>query len=192
MAQRDRRLMKRQAGDTTQGPGAMSREDSMAFQQIQLKRRQVGGQLQSSRVARAVISNRQLDEVMTDFWLNHFNIFIQKGPPEAYYLAEYERDVIRPNALGKFRDLLEAVAKSPAMLFYLDNARSMADSTRPRLASYNQNQRPGRGAGTGATAADHGDRFLRAQHGLAPAAGSHDHPTELRCVSPGWACWLCS
>jgi uncharacterized protein (DUF1800 family) len=142
MAQRDRRLVKRRAGDTTQD-GSVSREDSMAFQQIQLKRRQVGGQLQSERVARAVISNRQLDEVMTDFWLNHFNVFIQKGPPEAYYLAEYERDVIRPHALGKFRDLLEAVAKSPAMLFYLDNARSMADSTRPRLANYNQNQRPG-------------------------------------------------
>ncbi len=143
VAQRDRRLVKRQAGDTTQGPGGVSREDSMAFQQIQLKRRQVGGQLQSSRVARAVISNRQLDEVMTDFWLNHFNIFIQKGPPEAYYLTEYERDVIRPHALGKFRDLLEAVAKSPAMLFYLDNARSMVDSTRPRLASIDRNQRFG-------------------------------------------------
>jgi uncharacterized protein (DUF1800 family) len=143
IAQRDRRQIKRAAGDTTQT--AMSRDDSMAFQQIALKRRGVTGQLQSERVARAVISNRQLDEVMTDFWLNHFNVFAQKGPPEVYYLAEYERDVIRPHALGKFRDLLEAVAKSPAMLFYLDNARSMADSTRPRLASYNQNQ--GRRAG---------------------------------------------
>ena len=141
IAQRERRQVKRAAGDTTQN--MVSRADSMAFQQIGLKRRQVGGQLQSSRVARAVISNRQLDEVMTDFWLNHFNVFVQKGPPEAYYLAEYERDVIRPNALGKFRDLLEAVAKSPAMLFYLDNARSMADSTRPRLASYDRNQRSG-------------------------------------------------
>ena len=95
----------------------------------------VMGQLQSSRVARAVASNRQLEEVMTDFWLNHFNVYAQKGPPEAYYLAEYERTSFRPNALGKFRDLLESVAKSPAMLFYLDNARSMADSTRPHLAS---------------------------------------------------------
>ncbi len=141
VAQRDRRLLKREAGDTTRG--GIAREDSMAFQQIAVKRRQVGGQLRSSRVARAVMSNRQLDEVMTDFWLNHFNVFIQKGPPEAYYLAEYERDVIRPNALGKFRDLLEAVAKSPAMLFYLDNARSMADSSRPRLASVDRNQRLG-------------------------------------------------
>src|SRR5205814_8971839 len=109
------------------------------IQQIGMARRQFMGQLQSERVARAVGSNRQLEEVMTDFWLKHFNIYAAKGPPEAYHLVQYERDVIRPNALGKFRDLLEAVAKSPAMLFYLDNARSMADSTRPHLAN------PGRG-----------------------------------------------
>jgi uncharacterized protein (DUF1800 family) len=78
---------------------------------------------------------------MTDFWLNHFNIYAQKGAPEAYYLAEYERDAIRPRALGKFRDLLESVAKSPAMLFYLDNARSMADSSRPRLVSERDRER---------------------------------------------------
>jgi uncharacterized protein (DUF1800 family) len=113
-------------------------------QRIGLGRRQVVGELQSSRVARAVAGNRQLEEVMTDFWLNHFNVYAQKGPPEAFYLAEYEQDVIRPHALGKFRDLLESVAKSPAMLFYLDNARSMADSTRPRLASFERNRRLGR------------------------------------------------
>src|SRR6476620_12509113 len=83
---------------------------------------------------------------MVDFWENHFSVFSGKGQTRLF-LASYDRDVIRPHALGKFRDLLEAVAKSPAMLFFLDNARSMADSTRPRLTSYNQNQRPGRGAG---------------------------------------------
>jgi uncharacterized protein (DUF1800 family) len=138
-AQRERRMVKRDKADSA----GMSREDRMAIQQIGLARRQFMGQLQSERVARAVASNRQLEEVMTDFWLNHFNVFAGKGPPEAYYLVEYEHDVIRPNALGKFRDLLEAVAKSPAMLFYLDNARSMADSTQPRLAS------PGRGGAFG-------------------------------------------
>ncbi|MEO8908842.1 MAG: DUF1800 domain-containing protein [Gemmatimonadaceae bacterium] len=115
--------------------------DSMAIrkdlQQRQLLRRQVVTQLQSSRVARAVGSERQLQEVMTDFWENHFNIYAQKGAPEPYYLVDFDENVIRPNALGKFRDLLEAVAKSPAMLFYLDNARSMADSTRPTLAGRN-------------------------------------------------------
>jgi uncharacterized protein (DUF1800 family) len=131
-AQRARREVKRDAADST-----MDRRDILAnnpeLQKVALKRRAMVGQLQSSRVAYAVGSNRQLQEVMTDFWLNHFNIYAQKGAPEAYYLAEYEREIIRPNALGKFRDLLEAVAKSPAMLFYLDNARSMADSTRPHL-----------------------------------------------------------
>ena len=135
IAQRDRRLAKREAGDTSSRPGG---DDVAAQQRIALGRRQVVAQLQSSRVARAVASNRQLEEVMTDFWLNHFNIYAQKGPPEVYYLAEYERDVIRPRSLGKFRDLLESVAKSPAMLFYLDNARSMGDSTRPRLAGANR------------------------------------------------------
>ncbi len=135
-AQRERRMVKRDQSDTAR----ISADDRKAIQQIGLARRQFMGQLQSERVARAVASNRQLAEVMTDFWLNHFNVYAAKGPPEAYYLVQYERDVIRPNALGKFRDLLEAVAKSPAMLFYLDNARSMADSTRPHLAN------PGRGA----------------------------------------------
>jgi uncharacterized protein (DUF1800 family) len=131
-AQRERRLVRREAGDSGARP---MRQEDMALQQAGLTRRRVIGELQSSRVARAVASNRQLEEVMTDFWLNHFNVYAQKGPPQAYYLAEYDRDVIRPRSLGKFRDLLEAVAKSPAMLFYLDNARSMADSTRPRLMS---------------------------------------------------------
>ena len=95
--------------------------------------RKVTVEAQSGRVDRALLSERQLQEVMTDFWLNHFSVYIQKGPPERYQLAQYESKVIRPNSLGKFRTLLEAVAKSPAMLFYLDNWESQADSNRPRL-----------------------------------------------------------
>ncbi len=131
--QRERRQAKRDRADTTKA-NAM---DDAAMQQARQQansRRQVVTQLQSSRVARAVGSNRQLQEVMTDFWENHFNIYAAKGAPEPYYLVDFDENVIRPHALGKFRDLLEAVAKSPAMLFYLDNARSMADSTRPTLA----------------------------------------------------------
>jgi uncharacterized protein (DUF1800 family) len=71
-----------------------------------------------------VYSNRQLDEVLTDFWFNHFNIYLDKGA-DRYLVTEYERDVIRPHVLGKFKDLLEATAKSPAMLFYLDNWQSV-------------------------------------------------------------------
>ena len=130
--QRERREVKRERADST-----MTAADSMALRkQIQQRgnlTRQVVTQLQSSRVARAVGSERQLQEVMTDFWENHFNIYAQKGGPEPYYLRDFDQSVVRPRALGKFRDLLEAVAQSPAMLFYLDNARSMADSTRPTL-----------------------------------------------------------
>jgi len=91
------------------------------------------GELQSARLARAVVSERQLNERMVDFWANHFSVFAGKGVVR-YYLPEYERDVIRPHALGNFRALLGAVAKSPAMLFYLDNWQSRADSTQPTLA----------------------------------------------------------
>jgi uncharacterized protein (DUF1800 family) len=133
--QRERREVKRDRADSTK---PMSADDIAVMQQLrqmQNGRRQVVTQLQSSRVARAVGSERQLQEVMTDFWENHFNVFLGKGAPEPYYLVDFDQNVIRPNALGKFRDLLEATAKSPAMLFYLDNARSMADSTQPTLAA---------------------------------------------------------
>jgi uncharacterized protein (DUF1800 family) len=133
--QQERRVVKRDRADSTKG---LTADDSVALMQLrqqQNSRRQVVTQLQSSRVARAVGSERQLQEVMTDFWENHFNIFAAKGAPEPYYLVDFDQNVIRPNALGKFRDLLEAVSRSPAMLFYLDNARSMADSTEPTLAS---------------------------------------------------------
>ena len=147
--QRERREARREMADSTR---AMSGTDSVAMRRQLQQRynltRQVVTQLQSSRVARAVASERQLQEVMTDFWENHFSIYAQKGGPEPYYLTDFDQNVIRPRALGKFRDLLEAVAQSPAMLFYLDNARSMAESTRPTLAAQGmrqrqQRQRPG-------------------------------------------------
>ncbi len=90
------------------------------------------GELASSRVARAVISERQLNEVMVDFWENHFNVFAGKDRTR-YFLPEYDAQTIRPHALGTFRELLGAVAKSPAMLYYLDNWQSVADSGRPTL-----------------------------------------------------------
>jgi uncharacterized protein (DUF1800 family) len=77
-------------------------------------------ELVQARLLRATYSERQLQEVMTDFWMNHFNIFIGKAA-DRYELTSYERDVIRPRAMGKFENLLVATAQSPAMLFYLDN-----------------------------------------------------------------------
>jgi uncharacterized protein (DUF1800 family) len=76
--------------------------------------------LQQEKLLRAVYSERQLEEVLVDFWFNHFNVFAGKGMVRAY-VSDYERDAIRPHVLGNFRDMLGATAKSPAMLFYLDN-----------------------------------------------------------------------
>jgi uncharacterized protein (DUF1800 family) len=77
-------------------------------------------ELAQAKLLRAIYSQRQLDEVMTDFWFNHFNVFVNKGL-DRLMVTSYEREVIRPHALGKFEELLVATAKSPAMLFYLDN-----------------------------------------------------------------------
>ncbi len=85
----------------------------------------VNQELVDSRMYRALYSNRQLEEVLVDFWLNHFNVFNGKGP-ERMLLTSYERDAIRPHVLGKFRDLLLATARHPAMLYYLDNWQSQA------------------------------------------------------------------
>ncbi len=84
----------------------------------------VARDLSEGKLLRAVYSDRQLDEVLTDFWFNHFNVYLDKGA-DRYLVTEYERDVIRPHVLGKFEDLLKATAKSPAMLFYLDNWQSV-------------------------------------------------------------------
>ncbi|MFI5242661.1 MAG: DUF1800 domain-containing protein, partial [Gemmatimonadales bacterium] len=112
----------------------LTASDSMRLREAGRLSRQLLTELQTAKVARAVMSNRQLEEVMVDFWENHFTVFAGKGP-ERYFLGEYERESIRPHALGKFRDLLGAVAKSPAMLYYLDNWESTVDSGRPSLAA---------------------------------------------------------
>jgi uncharacterized protein (DUF1800 family) len=88
----------------------------------------VMSELMQAKMLRAVYSQRQLDEVMTDFWFNHFNVFMEKGL-DRVLVTSYERDVIRPHALGKFEDLLVATAKSPAMLFYLDNFLSVGPNS---------------------------------------------------------------
>ncbi len=96
---------------------------------LQQRANNVMVELSEQKLLRAVYSERQLQEVLTDFWFNHFNVDARKGA-DRFMLTEYERDVIRPRVLGKFRDLLGATAKSPAMLFYLDNWMS-ADPNGP-------------------------------------------------------------
>jgi uncharacterized protein (DUF1800 family) len=96
------------------------------------------GQLEQAKLVRAVNSNRQLQEVLVDFWGNHFNIDMKKGPDRVLKVVD-DRDVIRPHIWGSFHDLLEASAKSPAMLFYLDNAtNTVAHTVTPMEQMYTQ------------------------------------------------------
>jgi uncharacterized protein (DUF1800 family) len=105
--------------------------------------RLVAEDLIATRLTRDIYSNAQLQEVMTDFWLNHFNVYLRKNEQMPYYLVGYERDTIRPRALGNFEDLLEAVAHSPAMLAYLDNAQSIGpDSLAAERAEFAAARRP--------------------------------------------------
>jgi len=91
-------------------------------------RQVVARDLADAKLYRALYSNRQLEEVLTDFWYNHFNVYLEKGA-DHYLVTAFERDAIRPYVLGKFRDLLRATAQNPAMLFYLDNWQSTGEQS---------------------------------------------------------------
>jgi len=152
-AQQLQRQLQRANPNDTGGAGAAKAEQrrEILAQNPQLaatlrQTQQLVGEVQSAQLARAVSTERQLDEVMVDFWENHFSVFAGKGQVRLF-LAQYDRDVIRPRALGHFRDLLGAVAKSPAMLFFLDNWESAADSTQPTLAGAGGGRRLGAGGG---------------------------------------------
>jgi uncharacterized protein (DUF1800 family) len=98
------------------------------------KPQRVVEELAMAKVTRAVYSDRQLQQIMDDFWFNHFNVFAGKGDVK-WLMTSYERDVIQPHTLGKFKDLLNATAKSPAMLFYLDNYLSADPNAAARAAA---------------------------------------------------------
>jgi uncharacterized protein (DUF1800 family) len=134
-------LSRREVAQFTQGLNPQQRE---IFAAMQNSTRMVASEEMQTRLLRDILSNRQLEAVMTDFWLNHFNVYVRKNQNEPYLIPSYERDVIRPNALGKFEDLLVATAKSPAMLMYLDNwqsigADSQAAQKRPAAARFARN-----------------------------------------------------
>ena len=125
------------AGDPVM-PGAppqpeQDRNVSPELRAARQKEQEVMQDLTQARIVRAVTSTHQLEEVLVDFWFNHFNVFVGKGDVRNY-LTEYERDAIRPYVLGSFRDMLGAVAESPAMLFYLDNFRSVDPKAMGRQA----------------------------------------------------------
>jgi uncharacterized protein (DUF1800 family) len=117
---RQRQLAASQQPDTGNQEMSSGSRPARQTSEVLRKDRQVISDLEEAKLLRAVYSERQLEEVLVDFWFNHFNVFAGKGATRNY-LGEYERDAIRPYVLGNFRDLLGATAKSPAMLFYLDN-----------------------------------------------------------------------
>lgn len=89
----------------------------------------VVNETESVRLLQDIYSTRELQRVMTEFWLNHFNVFVRKNEVEPYYLPQFQQEIIAPHALGKFEDLLDAVAQSPAMLLYLDNPQSVGPNS---------------------------------------------------------------
>ncbi len=108
------------------GPPALQGvQDPEQRKEIQQRGRIVPAEAIEARILRAVYSPRQLEESLVDFWFNHFNVFDAKGL-DRVWIGTYERDAIRPHVLGRFRDLLGATARHPAMLFYLDNWQNTA------------------------------------------------------------------
>ena len=162
-------------------------------------------ELMQAKILRATLSERQLEEVLVDFWFNHFNVFVGKGQVREF-LTEYERDAIRPNVLGNFRTMLGATAHSSAMLFYLDNFQSsspnapqmnlnqMARMMDPRLTpaqrqqlemrlrqNPNQQQRPQRGLN------ENYARELKEMHTLSVDAGyTQQDVIEVAKILTGW------
>jgi hypothetical protein len=150
--------------------------------------RTTADELFAQRLTRDIYANAQLQEVMTDFWLNHFNVYLRKNEQMPYYLVSFERDVIRPRALGKFEDLLEAVAHSPAMMIYLDNAESMGpDSPAAERAKTAAARRPDAKKKADAGLNENYARELMELHTLGVNGGyTQADVTQVARVLTGW------
>jgi uncharacterized protein (DUF1800 family) len=149
----------------------------------------VVNELMQDKLLRAIYSERQFQEVMTDFWFNHFNVYIYKDA-DAYLTTSYERDVIRPHVFGKFKDLLVATATSPAMLFYLDNAQSVGPNSlqAQNIARRAANLKPGQTAPIVPGLNENYGRELMELHTLGVDGGytQHDVIEVAKCFT-GWA-----
>src|SRR6266480_2823318 len=132
--QRERRERKLVAGQTADGSDSVGARHAAPLPRLpdpmMLKNRRLASEFADLAVVRATLSERQLYEVMVDFWTNHFNVYFAKGA-DRFLTPDYIEHTIRPRAMGKFQDLLIATARSPAMLFYLDNWESVAPGTSP-------------------------------------------------------------
>ena len=174
-SQRQKLQAERQDEGTQNSPEMEGESDPEATREMQEARRQMRAGLQrirfelsEAKIMRAVYSERHLQEVMADFWMNHFNVFLAKGL-DRVYTTDFEENVIRPLALGKFEDLLMATAKSPAMLFYLDNwiSTAPAEVMEERVSALRNRLRSNRRQGTGGQQAERALlRLLRRAKGL--------------------------
>jgi uncharacterized protein (DUF1800 family) len=147
--------------------------------------RAVVEELQDQRLMRDIYSTHQLEEVMTTFWLNHFNVYLHKNDEAPYYLVSYERDVIRPHALGNFESLLVATAQSPAMQLYLDNSSSTGPDSEVALkhkaALFAKNPKPAPGLN------ENYGRELMELHTLGVNGGyTQKDVTEVARIFTGW------
>jgi uncharacterized protein (DUF1800 family) len=167
-AQMARRALQRQQAQEPAEMTPTQREMSPDQTEAVRKERQALLQLMQAKMLRAAYSDRQLEEVMVDFWFNHFNVFSGKGQVRVY-LNEYERDAIRPRVLGTFRELLQATAESPAMLFYLDNWQSSAPE----------------GARTAAPGTEGARTSRRNPNRMSQPAGGTTRPRTLADLPPG-------
>jgi uncharacterized protein (DUF1800 family) len=189
--------MRGRRDEVMEGMNPKQRETLMALNNPQ---QVVSDELVQGKLLRAIYSERQLQEVMADFWFNHFNVFSGKGA-DRYLLTSYERDVIRPHAMGKFEDLLVATAKSPAMLFYLDNWLSVgpdsdfangiqkrSDNWDRRRQRYPRPQRPGQQAkGKRGGLNENYGRELMELHTVGVNGGyTQKDVTEVARVFTGW------
>jgi uncharacterized protein (DUF1800 family) len=150
--------------------------------------RMIGLEETESRLERDIYSNRQLEAVMTDFWLNHFNVYIRKNQNAPFLIPTYERETIRPRALGNFEDLLLATAMSPAMLEYLDNARSIgANSVQVARAKQRQMRFPNAAKGASDGLNENYGRELMELHTLGVNGGyTQADVTNVAKVLTGW------
>ncbi len=180
--------------ETAEGVEAAEAAGLMAAIPPEQRPRRVIQELSTAKVVRAAFSERQLNEVMVDFWMNHFNVFAAKGL-DRVLVTSFERDTVRPRIWGRFEELLLATAKAPAMLFYLDNAQSSADA---------EHRPPGRAFASGPRRGPDGDgdlnrarkgglnenyaRELMELHTLGVDGGyTQKDVTELARVLTGWS-----
>jgi len=151
---------------------------------IALKGRRFAAQVQQLAVVRAALSERQLYEVMVDFWTNHFNVYFAKGA-DRFLTPDYIEHTIRPHAMGRFEDLLIATARSPAMLFYLDNWESVAPGASPPFP-LSARRRGGQGVRTGIN--ENYARELLELHTLGVDGGYDQHDViEVARIFTGWS-----